>query len=40
MKYLKKIFLFEAASGLTPSDLMNMYFAKNKENRERQRRGY
>jgi hypothetical protein len=35
-------FLFNMmlASGLTPSDLMNMYFAKNKENRERQKRGY
>lgn len=35
-------FLFNMmiASGLTPADLMNMYFAKNKENRERQKRGY
>jgi hypothetical protein len=35
-------FLFNMmlASGLTPPDLMNMYFAKNKENRERQKRGY
>jgi len=35
-------FLFNMmlAAGLTPSDLMNMYFAKNKENRERQKRGY
>jgi hypothetical protein len=35
-------FLFNMmlASGLTSQDLMNMYFAKNKENRERQKRGY
>lgn len=35
-------FLFNMmlAAGLTPQDLMNMYFAKNKENRERQKRGY
>ena len=35
-------FLFNMmlASGLTPADLMIMYFAKNKENRERQKRGY
>ena len=35
-------FLFNMmlASGITPADLMNMYFAKNKENRERQKRGY
>lgn len=35
-------FLFNMmlASGLDPKDLMNMYFAKNKENRERQKRGY
>jgi hypothetical protein len=35
-------FLFNMmlAAGLDPKDLMNMYFAKNKENRERQKRGY
>lgn len=35
-------FLFNMmlASGLTPQDLMNMYFSKNKENRARQQRGY
>jgi len=35
-------FLFNMmlAAGLNPQDLMNMYFAKNKENRERQKRGY
>jgi|694.fasta_scaffold21454_15 hypothetical protein len=34
------VFNMMLASGLTPADLMNMYFAKNKENRERQKRGY
>jgi hypothetical protein len=35
-------FLFNLmlATGMTPADLMNMYFAKNEENRARQRRGY
>lgn len=35
-------FLFNMmlAVGLTPKDLFNMYFSKNAENRERQKRGY
>ena len=35
-------FLFNLmiATGMTAADLMNMYYAKNKENRERQKRGY
>ena len=35
-------FLFNMmiATGMTAKDLMNMYFAKNKENRDRQTRGY
>lgn len=35
-------FLFNLmlATGMTAQDLMNMYFAKNAENRERQKRGY
>lgn len=35
-------FLFNMmlAVGITPAELMNLYFAKNKENRERQKRGY
>lgn len=35
-------FLFNMmiASGMTAQDLMNLYFAKNKENRDRQNRGY
>ena len=35
-------FLFNLmlATGMTAADLMNMYFAKNKENRDRQLRGY
>jgi hypothetical protein len=28
------------ATGMTAQDLMNNYFAKNKENRDRQKRGY
>jgi len=34
------VFNMMLASGLTPESLMNMYFAKNKENRDRQKRGY
>lgn len=35
-------FLFNLmiAVGITPDELFNLYFAKNKENRERQKRGY
>ena len=35
-------FLFNLmlAAGMTPEELMNYYFAKNKENVERQKRGY
>lgn len=35
-------FLFNLmlATGMTAEDLFNMYFAKNAENRERQKRGY
>jgi hypothetical protein len=35
-------FLFNLmiASGLTAEEFMNMYFSKNKENRDRQKRGY
>lgn len=35
-------FLFNMmiATGMTPDIMMNLYFAKNKENRERQKRGY
>ncbi len=35
-------FLFNLmiATGMTAKDLMNMYFAKNKHNRERQKNGY
>jgi len=35
-------FLFNMmlAIGMTPEELFNLYFAKNKENRDRQKRGY
>lgn len=43
MEYIDELhFLFNKmhAVGMTPEELFNFYFAKNKENRERQKRGY
>lgn len=43
MEYIDELhFLFNKmhAVGMTTEELFNMYFAKNKENRDRQQRGY